>query len=101
ITLEQVDHRQVARPLAIGDGRGLKDLPALHPVRVGEFVNQTRLADARFAHHCRDLATPSADKLVRSPKLLDFAVAANELRRPTAGRRMEASPCLTCSRELK
>ena len=37
VTLEEIDHWQVARRLAIGDRTGLENEPTLHAMRVGDF----------------------------------------------------------------
>ena len=44
VALEQVDHRQVARRLAVRDRGALEHQPALQAVRVGELVDEARLA---------------------------------------------------------
>ena len=57
---QQVDHRQVRRRLAVGDGRRLEDQPAVGEVRAAELPVQPRLADAGLADHGDELPGASA-----------------------------------------
>src|SRR6516225_5237445 len=65
IPLKEIDHRQVARRLAIGDRTGLEDEPTLHAMRVGDFPDQARLAYASFPHYGDDLPTASCGTCAR------------------------------------
>ena len=56
VGLEQVDDRQVAGRLAVGDRAGLEDEPALGAVGVGELPDEARLPDAGLADEGDDLA---------------------------------------------
>src|SRR6516162_1597885 len=73
IPLKEIDHRQVARRLAIGDRTGLEDEPTLHAMRVGDFPDQARLAYASFPHYGDDLPTASCgtcERLAEGLKLI-------------------------------
>src|SRR5439155_5841522 len=80
VALEQVDHRQVARSLAVRARDGLKYQPTLQAMRVGELVDQTRLAHACFADNRRHLPVTVAGELLRSVELLQLGVPADESR---------------------
>jgi hypothetical protein len=41
VTLEEIDHWQVARSLSIGDRGALENEPALQPVRISELPEET------------------------------------------------------------
>ena len=54
VALEEVDHREVGRGLAVRDGAGLEDQPAVGPVGVGDLPDEPRLPDPGLAddrHH--------------------------------------------------
>ena len=61
VALEQVDHRQVAGRLAVGDGGGFQDQPVLHPMGLGELVDEPGLAHAGLTHDGDDLRATSAE----------------------------------------
>jgi hypothetical protein len=50
VALDQINHREIGRPLAVRDRAGLEDEPAVDAVRVGDFPDQTRLPHAGFPH---------------------------------------------------
>src|SRR6516225_7744909 len=73
VSLEEIDHWQVARCLAIGHRTGLEDEPVLHAMRVGDFPDQARLAYASFPHYGDDLPTASCgtcERLAENLKLI-------------------------------
>ena len=80
VALEQVDHRQVAGGLAVGHGGGVQDQPVLHPVGVGELVDQPRLAHAGLADDGDDLPPAGAGLAEDPAQVLDLGVAADEAR---------------------
>ena len=53
VALEEVDHRQVGRGLAVRDRAGLEDQPAVGPVGVGDLPDEPRLPDARARRRSR------------------------------------------------
>src|SRR6185295_1723164 len=56
IGLEQVDHRQIRRRLAVRDRAALPDEPATIAMRLHDLPNQSGLADARLPNDRHDLA---------------------------------------------
>ena len=92
VALEQIDHGQVARGLAVGDGRGFQDYPVLHPMRVGELVDQPRLAHAGLADDRDHLAPTGAGLAEHPPQVLDLSVAADEAGEAPEGRGLQARP---------
>src|SRR5207244_3917682 len=60
VALEQVDHRQIARRLAIGDRAALQYEPPLHAVRVAELPHEPALAHAGLADQRHELAVAAA-----------------------------------------
>ena len=59
VALEQVEHREVGRGLAVGHRGALQHQPALGVVGVDELVDQARLAHAGLAHQRHHLACPA------------------------------------------
>ena len=95
VALEQVDHGQVAGGLAVGDRRGLQDQPVLHPMRVGELVDEPRLAHPGLAHEGHHLAVARAGLAEDPAQVLELGVAADEAREaPEAPR--PAGACAPC-----
>jgi hypothetical protein len=92
VALEQIDHGQVARGFAVGDGRGFQDQPVLHPMGVGELVDQPRLAHAGLADDRDHLTPPGAGLAEHSAQVLDFGVAADETGEAPEGRGLQARP---------
>ena len=100
VALEQVDHRQVAGGLAVGDGRGLQDQPVLDPMRVGELVGEPRLAHPRLAHD-GDHLPPAGAGLAEDPaQVLDLGVAAHEAREAAERRGLQPRPRRPRPRQL-
>ncbi len=86
VVLEQCDHGQIARRSSERDRRGLENQPAKQPMRMGEFIQQTRFADAGFADNGHQLTRPRGHRLLRAAELIQFGLAADELRQaPDAG----------------
>src|SRR5215831_12586590 len=92
VTLEEIDHRQVARRLAVRDRGAVEDQPILEPMGVRKLVDETRLAHPSFAHHRRHLTMAGGGELLGPAQLLQFGVAPNELGEAAAGGRLEAGP---------
>ena len=90
VALEEVDHRQVARRLAVRDRGALEDQPALQAMRVGELVDEARLAHPRLADDRRHLTVTVAGELLGAAELLQLGVAADEARQPAPGGRLQA-----------
>ena len=88
ISLEQIDHRQVARGLAIGHGGCLEDQPFLDPMRVRELVDQPRLAHAGLAHNGDNLAAASTSLTEDPAQVFDLSGAAHEAREAPQGRHL-------------
>ena len=68
IAPEEVDHRPVARPLAVRDGGALENQPAVQAMRVSDLMDEPGLADPRLSHDRDDLAVTSARQLQRAPQ---------------------------------
>jgi hypothetical protein len=100
VTLEEVDHWQVARCLAVGDRGAFEDQPALEPMRVGELIDEARLADAGLADDRRHLTMAAAGELLGTAELLQLGVAADERRQSAPGGRLQAGPRRTRPRHL-
>jgi hypothetical protein len=92
IALEQVDHRPVARRLAVRHGGALEDQPALQAMRVDELVDEAGLAHARLADHRRHLPMTVAGELLGAAELLQLGGAAGEARKPAPGGRLQPGP---------
>src|SRR6516225_7583464 len=92
IPLKEIDHRQVARRLAIGDRTGLEDEPTLHAMRVGDFPDQARLAYAGFPHYGDDLPTASCGTCERLAESLKLNLPPDELGEPSRDGGVEAGP---------
>src|SRR5262245_10806849 len=90
VTLEEIDHRQVARRLSIGDRGALQNQPALRAVRMGELPEETRFADARLSDHGDHLAAALARPVEGISELLQLRVAANKARKPALRGGLEA-----------
>ena len=83
VALEQINHREVWRRLAVGHRGTLQHQPALRVMRAQELVDQARLAHARFA----DMPPPPAPGPPRPAPALDPA-----LRSPSAAPQSASSP---------
>src|SRR4029450_12499178 len=85
-----------AARLAVRDRGAVEDEPALHPMRVGELVDESRLAHPRLADDRRYLAVTVARELLSVAKLLQLGVAADEARQPAPGAGLQAGPRRAC-----
>ena len=100
VALEEVDHREVGRGLAVRDGAGLEDQPAVGPVGVGDLPDEPRLPDAGLADDRDHLAVPARRAAERLAELLQLRVPAHEAREPARGRRGEPRAPGPCARQL-
>src|SRR5713226_8510438 len=75
---QQLDHRQVARRLAVGDGPGLDDQTALGAVRVRELPEQPRLAHAGLTDYGDHLALAGLRLREGGEQSIHLGVAADE-----------------------
>src|SRR5207249_2167026 len=89
VASEEVDHRQVRRGLAVRDGAGLEDEPAVDAVGVGDLPDEPRLPDARLADERHHLAMPARRAAERLAELLELSVPAHKAAQPSRGRRGE------------
>jgi len=80
VALEEVDHRPVARRLAVRDRGALESEPALEAMRVDELVEEARLAHASLAHDGRHLPPTLGGELLRATELVQLSVPADERR---------------------
>src|SRR5262249_39249422 len=92
VALEQLDHRQVARRLAIGGGGTLSREPALQAMRVGELVDETRFTRAGLADDRGHLPVTAASELLGAAELLKLGIATDEPSQPLPGGRLQAGP---------
>ena len=74
VALEEVDHREVRRGLAVRDRARLEDQPAVGPVGVGDLPDEARLPDAGLAHDRDHLAVPARRAAERLAELLELRV---------------------------
>ena len=100
VALEQVDRRQIAGGLAVGDRGALEDQPSRQAVRLDELVDQPGLADAGLADDRHDLAVPLSTLGVRAAQLLQLRVAADEARQTAADGGLEPRPRRAEPRDL-
>src|SRR5439155_11512556 len=77
VTLKEVDHSQVARRRAVRDRGALEGEQALQTMRVGELIDEARLADPRLADDCSHLAVTAARAPLRVAELVQFGLAAD------------------------
>jgi hypothetical protein len=92
VALEEVDHRQEARRLAVRDGGAFERQPALQAVRVGELIEQPRLTHARLAHHRDHLTVTVFGELLGTAELFQLGVTPNELRQSAPSDGLQAGP---------
>jgi hypothetical protein len=64
----------------------------MDPMRVGELVDQTRLAHPRFADDRRDLASTVTRTVLGAAELLNLGVATNETRQSPPRACLETGP---------
>src|SRR6185436_21109666 len=101
VALEEIDHRQVARRLAIRDRGSLENEPALQAMRVGELVDQARLAHPRLADDRHHLTVTVTRELLSAAELRQLGIAADEAREPAPDGRLQAGSSRAGSRHLE
>src|SRR5205807_7804422 len=72
----------------------------LYAMRVGEVVDEARLAHPGLADDRHQLTVTGAGQLLRAAEMLQLGVAADEPRQAAPGGRLEASPRRACPRHL-
>jgi hypothetical protein len=85
VTIEQLQHRQISRGLAVGNRIGFKHL-AVTGQRCLELVHQPRLARPRLRHRCHDLAVAVPREIECALHLGHFALSPDELGKPAPRR---------------
>ena len=85
VRLEEIDDGEIGRGLAVGDGAGLQNQPAVGAMGVGELPVEAGLADAGLADHRDDLAVPGLRPLEGLAELIHLAVAADKAGQPPGG----------------
>ena len=78
VALEQVDDRQVAGRLAVGDGARLQDEPAVDAMGVRDLPDEPRLPDPRLPDEGDHLAVAGAGPLEGLAKLLQLGLPPDE-----------------------
>src|SRR5262249_5498413 len=91
IALEQVNHREIWRGLAIGHRGTLQHQPPLRAVGVDEFVDQARLADASFADQGHRLALPRFSLGQRLLQGYEVRLPPHKTRQSPGGSRLHAA----------
>ena len=84
VRLQQVNDREVGRLLPVGSRPADQDQRAPAAVRLDEFPEETRLADARLADDGHDLAVTRLGPLERLGKLVNLLAPSHERREPLA-----------------
>src|SRR5262249_7506599 len=74
---EELEDGQVIRRLAVGDGAGLEDEPALGAIGMSELPIETGLADTRFPYDGHHLPVTGPGALERLVELLQLALPAH------------------------
>ena len=87
--LEEIDDGQVAGRPAVGHRARLQNKPVLRPVRVGELVEQARLAHPWVADGRHQLTVSGAGLLEGFAELLYLGVPADKAREPSDRRGLE------------
>ena len=78
VALQQIDHREVAGRLAVGDRAARQHQPALGAVRVAELPDQPRLAHPGLADQGDQLTVAGSGLLQRAAERLQLGVATDE-----------------------
>ncbi len=68
--------------MAVRDGAGVEDTPAVSEVRVGKLPDQARLAHAGFPHYRNHLPIAAASATQHAAELLQLASAPHEVGQP-------------------
>ena len=89
VVVEQFDHRQIGRRLAVRDGECFQHQASALRSRL-EFMKQPRLAEPRLADRGDDLPAPLLDQLQRAAHRVHLAPAPDELRRARVRRNAAA-----------
>jgi hypothetical protein len=100
VALEEIDHRQVTRRLAVRDRSSLEDPPALQAMRVEKLVDEPRLAHPRLADDRPDLTVAIDRELLGAAELLQLGIATDEAGQPAPGGRLQAGPRLASPRHF-
>ena len=87
VTLEEVDHRQIGRRLAVRDRAGLEHEPSVDAMRVRHLPHQPRFPDARLADNRRHLAVSGGGAPERLAQLVQLGVPPNEAGQAARGGR--------------
>ena len=90
IAMQQLDHRQVRRPLAVRDRGRLEDRPVSACLRL-EFEDEPRLSHARFGHEGDKLSGSGLGELRREPEDFPFLAAPNEFGESTSRRPLQSA----------
>ena len=91
VTVQQVEHRQVRRRLAMRDREGLQHHPAGLILDL-ELVEQARFAGACLRHRGDDLPAPGPRLLGRALERVHLGIPPHELRQSAAGRALQPRP---------
>src|SRR5262249_13107424 len=75
--------------------------PALRAWRLGELVDEARLAHPRLAHDCRDLTMTLAGEPLGPAELLQLGIATDETREPASRCRLQTRPYRPLARDLE
>src|SRR5215471_12533220 len=87
---EQLDHRSGRRGLPIGGSLSLQHEPAMHAVGTGELVEQPRLPNACFSHHCGNLSVTISGPLEGLVELCELRITPDEPGEATSGSGLQA-----------
>ena len=101
VALEQVEHGEVGRRLAVGHGGTLEYRPPLRVVGVDELVDQARLPHAGLPDHGDDLAMPRPGLLQRLLQGRQLLLPSHEAGEPTRRCGLQAPADRTGPRQLK
>ena len=89
VALEEIDHRQVRRRLAVRDRAGLEDEPAVDAVRVGDSQTRRDLPTPGLADDRHHLAPGRRRRGPAPGELLQLALAPHEAGQAARRRRVE------------
>jgi len=80
VDLEQIDHGEIGRHLAIRHGAHFQHEPAVDMQWVGHFPQEARLPHPRLPSDIHELAAPMSYRGHAAPQDLDLGVTSHELR---------------------
>src|SRR5258705_7638324 len=92
VALEEIDHRQVAGSLAVGEGGRFQGEPRLDAVGVSELVQEAGLPHPGFPDQGDDLAVAVTREGECPLDLLDLGLAADEAGEPPDRGRLQTGP---------